>query len=94
MGDQLVDDTDTVVGAIDRGTGVVEVGGSTLFTISGTGHATGHTNVVLGEFVKVSQRSCCCPNLTCVCLQMGYRELTQLALYVVFLDPCFAREDE
>jgi hypothetical protein len=67
------------VGSINRGIGCVySVLGSTVFQIDGTGKATGMTQVHLGFFGGIKS---------------PFAAIKTLALYVVFLDPCFAKED-
>jgi hypothetical protein len=76
--DEIYDENDKDVGSINRGVGSVhDVLGSTVFEIDGAGNAKGHTGVHLGQFAK---------------LQRPFALINALALYTLFLDPCFAWE--
>jgi hypothetical protein len=77
--DEVYDENDQEVGSINRGVGSVhDVLGSTVFEIDGAGNAKGATGVHLGQFSK---------------LQRPFAFINALALYVLFLDPCFAKEE-
>ena len=98
--DQVLDDKDKDVAMIDRGLGVVrDQNGSTIFEIDGYCLFTDILLVFmfLRHFSLFFDRQGYCKGHTEVYLGQfvgcGYRELTWIALYVLFLDPHFARED-
>ena len=55
-----------------------DVLGSTVFQIDGTGKAAGSTQTHLGFFNGLAR---------------PFAAINALALYVLFLDPCFGKED-
>lgn len=76
-GGLILDDKDECVGSIDRGTGAVL-------------DANGNTVFQLdGTGRATGQTTVYLGEF----LRMGYRQLTHIALYVLFLDPTFAKED-